>query len=156
MSSVTDDPWRTEFLLFTSNTLVITDDLAIILIRWIGKPVFSLNINKQIQNEMQSWNDYWSVTIAKLWLNWIYDQVKFWICEIWIFDEITMTLTEVFVCGMFAITMTFTPYQIRTGRSARTDLPGSGTGKSNIIHIKGCPEINSKKYHFTLIILRLN
>ena len=55
---VTCHPWLTEFLLFTSNTLVITDDLAIILIRWIGKPVFSLNINKQIQNEMQSLNDY--------------------------------------------------------------------------------------------------
>ena len=48
-----------------------------------------------------------------------------------------MTVTEVFVCGMFAITMTFTPYQIRIGRGS-TSISNQNSRTSHRIDAVGC------------------
>ena len=61
-----------------------------------------------------------------------------------IFDEITMTVTEVFVCGMFAITMTFTPYQIQT------------TGGCLLSREKAVNDVNSRVGFCFLVGVMLN
>ena len=53
------------------------------------------------------------------------------------FAEFVMTVTEVFVCGMFAITMTFTPYQIRIGRGS-TSISNQNSRTSHRIDAVGC------------------